>query len=159
LGRIGIWEKDEGVFHRVEAVLAAWGRNADVLLSARHPAELAIWPLELLVISPGAIGWAGAEAVSCRMVLLPGSSGPLARAFKVESAVSYGASPRDTITISSIEDDQLCVAIQRELVTVGGGVVERQELVLPFPMGWSPLPYLATVGTLLLLGVPTEEIR
>lgn len=158
MGRIGIWEKDEGVFRYVTESLSALGRNADVLLPARHPAELTARPLELLVISPGAIGWAGAEALNCRMVLLPGSAGPLARAFQAESAVSYGNSVKDTLTISSIEDDQLCVAIQRELVTVGGGVVEQQELVLPLPPAWEPLPYLAAVGTLLLLGVPAEKI-
>jgi len=135
------------------------GRHADVLLPAGHPAELAPRPLELLVISPGAVGWAGAEAISCRMVLLPGSAGPLARAFQAESAVSYGNSAKDTITISSMEERQLCVAIQRELVTVSGGVVERQELVLTLPQEWSPLPYLASVGALLLLDVPAEEIK
>ncbi len=158
MGRIGVWEKDEGIYRYVSGSLSALGRNADMLLPARHPAELASKPLELLVISPGAIGWAGAGILSCRMVLLPGSAGPLARSFQAESAVSYGTSPKDTITVSSIEDDQLCVAIQRELVTVKGGVVDRQELVLTLPREWSPLPYLASVGALLLLGVPAEEI-
>jgi hypothetical protein len=159
LRRIGIWENDEGICRRVAENLSALKRTADVLLPARHPAELAMWPLELLVVSPGATGWAGAEALSCRMVLVPGSAGPLVRSFQAGCAVSYGASPRDTITISSMEGTQLCVAIQRELVTVDGGVLERQELVLPCRPEWSPLPYLAAVGTQLLLGVPTEEIR
>lgn len=157
MGRIGIWEKNEGIFRHVTRELAARGRSGDVLLSAQHPAELALWPLELLVISPRATGWAGAERVSCRMVLLPGSAGPLARVFEVRSAVSYGSSPKDTITVSSMESGRFCVAIQRELVTVRGGVVERQELVLPFVPELSPLPHLAAVGTLLLLGVPAEE--
>ncbi len=158
MSRIGIWEKDEGVYRLVTGKLAALNLEGGEILSARHPAELAARPLELLVVSPGAIGWAGAEAVSCRMVLLPGSAGPLARAFEAKSAVSYGTSPRDTITISSVEEERLCLAIQRELVTVGGGVVERQELVLPFSPELPPLPYLAAVGTLLLLGVPAEEL-
>ena len=46
----------------------------------------------------------------------------------------------------------------RELVTLGGAVVEQQELVLPFSTGASPLPFLAAAGTLLLLGVPPEEL-
>jgi len=37
-------------------------------------------------------------------------------------------------------------------------VVEQQELVLPFSTGASPLPFLAAAGTLLLLGVPPEEL-
>lgn len=158
MGNIGIWEKGEGVGRYVERFLSAAGRETGRLLRAEHPAQLAGVPLELLVIAPGAVGWAGAEALSCRMVLLPGSAGPLAKAFQAVSAVSYGASPRDTITLSSLEGAQLCVAVQRELVTVDGGVVERQELVLSLPEGWPSLPYLAAVGTLLLLGVAPEEL-
>ena len=72
--------------------------------------------------------------------------------------MSYGTSPRDTLTFSSLEGDRLCLAVQRELVTLGGAVVEQQELVLPFSTGASPLPFLAAAGTLLLLGVPPEEL-
>lgn len=158
LGRIGIWEGDEGVFAWVTAKLKALGRDAGMLVSARHPAELARRPAELLVIAPGAVGWAGAGAVRARMVLLPGSAGPLLRTFEAESAVSYGTSPRDTITVSSVEGGQICIAIQRELVTVRGGVVDRQELVLALPQELEPLPFLAAAGTLLLLGVPAEQI-
>ena len=50
------------------------------------------------------------------------------------------------------------MALQRELVTLEGTVVEQQELVLPFPLEESPLPFLAVAGTLLLLGVPPEEL-
>lgn len=159
MGAIGIWEKDEGVLPFVKSRLRAAGLREPELIGASHPAELAAKPLELLIIAPGATGWAGAEALSCRMVLLPGSAGPLARAFQAESAVSYGVSPRDTITLSSLEGSQLCVAIQRELVTVSGGVVDRQEIILSLPEGWRSLPYLAAVGSLLLLGVPPEELN
>ncbi|MFR0003612.1 MAG: hypothetical protein ACLRVR_08475 [Flavonifractor plautii] len=103
-------------------------------------------------------GWAGAGAVPCGTVLLPGTAGPLARALNARQAVSYGTSPRDTLTFSSLEGDRLCLAVQRELVTLGGAVVEQQELVLPFSTGASPLPFLAAAGTLLLLGVPPEEL-
>ena len=91
-------------------------------------------------------------------MLLPGSAGPLARHLKADRAVSYGPSPKDSITLSSLEGDQICVALQRELVTVTGRVLERQELVLPFPTGRDPLPWLAVTGTLLLLDVPPEEL-
>ena len=86
------------------------------------------------------------------------AAGPLARALNARQAVSYGTSPRDTLTFSSLEGDRLCLAVQRELVTLGGAVVEQQELVLPFSTGASPLPFLAAAGTLLLLGVPPEEL-
>lgn len=70
------------------------------------------------------------------------------------SAVSYGTSPKDTLTFSSLEGDQICLALQRELVASQGRVVEQQEFVLPFPAGEAPLPFLAAAGVLLLLGEP-----
>ena len=68
--------------------------------------------------------------------------------------MSYGTSPRDTLTLSSLEGGQICLALQRELVTLTGQVVEQQELVLPFPRDAAPLPFLATAGALLLLDLP-----
>ena len=153
--RVGVWERDEGISAAVRAALAGYGAEVS---AGRHPAELAAVPLELLVISPGALGWAGAGAVHCRTVLLPGAAGPLARTLQAGQAVSYGTSPRDTLTFSSLEGDRLCLAVQRELVPLSGPVVEQQELVLPFPTGASPLPFLAAAGALLLCGVPPEEL-
>ena len=134
--RVGIWERDEGIRTAVRA-------------GARR---------ERRTVAPAARGWAGAGAVPCGTVLLPGTAGPLARALNARQAVSYGTSPRDTLTFSSLEGHRLCLAVQRELVTLGGAVVEQQELVLPFSTGASPLPFLAAAGTLLLLGVPPEEL-
>lgn len=111
------------------------------------------------MISPEAVGWAGAGQIHAGTVLLSGAAGPLARALRTERAVSYGTSARDTLTLSSLEGDQICVAIQRDIVTVSGAVVERQELVLPFPPGRSPLPWLCAVGALLLMDVPPERLE
>lgn len=155
---LGIWERGEGVAGAVAEQLAAVGRSGQRLVTGAHPAALAGRPLALLSISPGAVGWAGAGAISCRTVLLPGTAGPLARHLRAETAVSYGPSPRDSLTLSSLEGEQICVALQRELVSVSGQVLERQELVLPFQPGGDPLIYLAVVGTLLLLDVPPEQI-
>ena len=141
---VGIWERDEGI---LDAVARRLPPSAARLRSGRHPAELAEGVLDLLVVSPGALGWAGAGAVDCRTVLLPGGAGPLARALRTGQAVSYGTSPRDTLTFSSLEGDRICLALQRELVTLQGTVVEQQEMVLPFPPEASPLPFLATAGT------------
>ncbi len=153
--QIGIWERDEGILAAVEAEMAPGQAR---LRAGRHPAELADSLLDLLVVSPGATGWAGAGAVHSRTVLLPGAAGPLARALRTGQAVSYGTSPRDTLTFSSLEGDKLCLALQRELVTLSGAVLEQQELVLSFPAGASPLPFLAAMGTLLLLGIPPERL-
>ena len=126
--------------------------SADSEREARE--ELAGRQLDLLVAGPDAAGWAGAGAVDCRTVLLHGAAGSLARNLRPCCAVSYGTSPRDTLTLSSLEGNHICLALQRELVTLAGEVVERQELVLPFPADASPLPFLAAAGALLLLGLP-----
>ena len=75
------------------------------------------------------------------------------------SAVSYGSSPRDSLTISSREGDRLWAALQRELVTLGGQVVERQEFPLPLGPDGRAMSDLAVAGALLLLGVPPEELE
>lgn len=151
---VGVWEENEGIGAAVTAgIRGAGGR----LVTGRHPAELAELGLDLLAVSPGARGWAGAGAIPCRTVLLPGGVGTLARHLRAEQAVSYGTSPRDTITFSSLEGDRLCLALQRELVTLTGGVVEQQELVLPC-LGSSPLPTLAAAGVLLLAGLTPEAL-
>ena len=151
---MGIWERDEGIRAAVEAGL---GELAAEVRAGRHPAELAGARLELLTVSPAARGWAGAGAVPCGTVLLPGTAGPLARALNARQAVSYGTSPRDTLTFSSLEGDKICLALQRELVSLAGHVVERQEFVVPFPPGEDPMTFLAAAGVLLLLWAKPEE--
>ena len=153
--RVGIWERDEGIF---SAVAVGAGPLGAELCRGTHPADLAGEPLDLLTVSPGSSGWAGAGAVHCRSVLLPGTAGPLARALRSTQTISYGTSPRDTLTFSSLEGDRISLALQRELVTLDGIVLEQQELVLPFPTGAPPLPFLAAVGTLLVMGIPPEEL-
>lgn len=150
--RVGIWERGEGIFNAVQAAVGQ--QESDVeLLRGNHPADFTDGKLDLLCISPAATGWAGANAVDCRMLLIPGAAGPLARGLRCSCAVSYGTSPKDTLTFSSLEGAHICVALQRELVTLKGGVVEQQEFILPYPPEQSPLPHLAAVGILLLLGV------
>ena len=149
---VGVWEQGEGLCETLRKDLKESGGERPGLLRGRHPAELAVGMLDLLVISPRATGWAGAGSVSCRLVLLPGSAAPMARGLRVEGAVSYGTGPKNTITLSSLDSDRLCLAVQRELVTVSGGIVERQDLVLPCPAGQAdPELLLARAGALLLL--------
>lgn len=157
--RVGVWERGEGLCEALKEDLKNGGLDRPSLYRGRHPAELAGEELDLLVVSPHATGWAGAASVNCRLVLLPGSAAPMARGLRVEGAVSYGTGPKNTITMSSLEGDTICLAIQRELVTVKGGVVERQELVLPYPVGQeSPDLFMARVGSLLLLGADAAAL-
>lgn len=95
---------------------------------------------------------------ACRTALLPGDP-PLAQlALQAASAVSYGSGPRNTLTLSSRTGDRLWMALQRELVTVQGQVVERQEFPWRLSPGSSPQAALAVAGALLLLGISPEQL-
>lgn len=66
--------------------------------------------------------------------------------------------PRDTLTLSSREGDRLWLALQREVVTVQGQVVERQEFPFRSTAAQPTQAALAVAGALLLLGVRPEHL-
>ena len=146
--QIGVWEEEEGL-RELAAELV--GPEHAKIHSGNHPGLLTGEILDLLVVSPSAVGWAGAAAIYCRTVLLPDSAGLLARSLLADRAVSYGLSGRDTITLSSLEENRICVAVQREIIRLDGRLVERQELVLPRKETNSTELTLAQVGMRLLL--------
>lgn len=83
-----------------------------------------------LVLTPkGCAALYGAE-LSCGLLLLPGNCPPerLPR-LRTGRAASYGLSPRDTLTFSSLQEPVLCV--QRALSAPDGVLVEPQEIPLP----------------------------
>ena len=149
--RIGIWETAPSLSAGLEGILAEMGFR---LLLGSRPAQLAAHRLDLLAIAPDAAGWTEAGILSCGAVLLPGGAGVLARGLRAPCAVSYGPSPRDTLTLSSLEGERLCLSVQRELVTLEGQVVDRQEIPLTLPSGQRAQTVLAKAGVLLLAGVP-----
>ena len=142
-------EEDEGIGSAIRRGLR--GHTGRSGASAGHPT--------LLVVSPGAARRGLRLPAACRTVLLPGDAGQLLEGVRAASAVSYGVSPRDSLTISSREGDRMWAALQRELVTVDGQVVERQEFPLAVPPGTRELSALAVAGALLLLGVPPEDLE
>ena len=151
--QIGVWERDEGLAERVSRL--AQGRPA-LVRACRHPALLAGLKLDLLVVTPGASGWAGAGALSCRTALLPGGLSALTRALPADTLISYGASGRNTLTLSSLDELRASVAVQREFVSLDGKAVDRQELILPWD-GLTPDLLLAEKGAALLLGQLPKE--
>ncbi len=70
--------------------------------------------------------------------------------------LSYGSSSRNTLTLSSLDEQRASVAVQWEFVSLDGHAVERQELVLPRD-GCSPDLLLAQAGAALLLGKLPHE--
>lgn len=151
--QIGVWERDEGLAERVSRL--AQGRPA-LVRACRHPALLAGLKLDLLVVTPGASGWAGAGALSCRTALLPGGLSALTRALPADTLISYGASGRNTLTLSSLDELRASVAVQREFVSLDGKAVDRQELILPWD-GLTPDLLQAETGAALLLGQLPKE--
>lgn len=142
-------EVDEGIRRAVLSGLSCW-RELRGECAAEHPA--------LLAISPKAAQWATELPTACRTLLLPGQMPQALGKIQAASVVSYGPSSRDSLTVSSCRKKRLSVALQRELVTVEGQVVERQEFpVLRIP-GMEMMSNLAVIGTLLLLGVAPEEL-
>ena len=149
--RFCVVEAGEGIAQAICRGLDRLGRGAQGRVSPSHPA--------LLVVSPRAAERGLELPPACRTVLLPGDAEGLLPGLRAASAVSYGASPRDSLTISSREGERLWAALQRELVTVDGQVVERQEFPLTVAPGAGELPTLAVTGALLLLGVPPEALE
>ena len=150
---MGVWERDAGVAEGVSRMAEG---TSSLVRACRHPALLAGLALDLLVVSPGATGWAGAGALNCRTALLPGGRAALTRALPAGTVLSYGASSRNTLTLSSLDELRASVAVQREFVSLDGRAVERQELILPCG-GLSPDLLLAEAGAALLLGKLPEE--
>jgi hypothetical protein len=60
--------------------------------------------------------------------------------------------PKNTLTLSSISEEGCVLALQRELVTASGSVLDRQEFVVA--AGGDADDVLAKSGALLLLGLP-----
>lgn len=151
--QIGVWERDEGLAERVSRLAA--DRPA-LVRACRHPALLAGLELDLLVVTPEAAGWGGAGALTCRTALLPGGMSSLTRELPAVTVLSYGASGRNTLTLSSLDELRASVAVQREFFALDGRTVERQELILPWD-GRSPDLLLAETGAALLLGRLAEN--
>lgn len=104
---------------------------------------------DLLALTPA--GLPVAEPVLCRLLLAPGEHVQLG-GVQAERVVTYGLSPRDSLTLSSLTEPVLCV--QRALPRPDGLVIEPQE----FPLDALPAPaeeLLPLLG-LRLLQMPLE---
>ena len=112
----------------------------------------------LLVVSPRAAERRRQLPTGCRTVLLPGGAGGVLSGLDPAAAGSYGTGPRDTLTLSSREGDRLWLALQREVVTVQGQVVERQEFPFRSTAAQPTQAALAVAGALLLLGVRPDHL-
>lgn len=150
-------KKNEGFFTHIQDRLLADGVG-DTRLYPYHGlrAEFAPRLFDLAVISPGADEDAlrGPE-IACRILLLP--EWVSADTIRADCLVTYGMSPKSSVTLSSISEKFGVVAIMRELATVSGEILDRQELCVP--RRDEPDFLLAGVGAVLLLDGQPENAR
>ena len=94
------------------------------------------------------------RTVRCRLLLAPGDCAAL-KSVRAERVVTYGLSPRDSLTLSSLSEPVLCV--QRTLPRPDGTAIEPQEFPLPPLPG--PADALLPLLGLRLLQMPLTEGR
>lgn len=154
--RVGILEGlREG---QTAALLDAPISFSGITLIAAQSADQLPETLDLLAISPRCAVEEEAILPACRLLLLPGGRSTLIRRLRADCAMSYGTSPKDSLTLSSVGEHSLTLSIQRDLVTLAGGTVERQEVSLSPSSGREPMGLLFRSGLLLLLGILPEQL-
>lgn len=146
---VGVWSGSDALGDRLVRRVGAQYR----LIRGNRPADFALTPPpSLLVVAPDAADLAGLTVLRPRLALLPGGCAAACRRVRAASAVSYGLGSQNTLTLSSMTRSGVSVALQRELLTLSGRTVERQEWVLPMdPSIDSADHLLCLVGALLLL--------
>ena len=151
--QVGVWEPEGSL----SSALAGLSGAVPCLVRACC-APCPVWnvPLDLLVVAPHTPRVL--HLPGCRAALAPGDVPPPHFATPPQVVLSYGCAPWDTLTLSSLTHARAAVAVQREFPTLTGGVVERQELVVP-RQGLEPMALLAQVGAALLLGAEMPDKR
>lgn len=135
-----------GLRRRAEPVLE-WLRGADV---AAEWVGRAFSP-DALVLLPGRRGL-GLLTPHAPIIVAPGD-----RDADAVQIITYGYGARDTLTYSSMDASGPVVAIQREIVTLGGARLERQEIPLG-PTDADGELVLALTGALLVAGAEPEAL-
>ena len=97
--------------------------------------ELASQCWDLVAFTETGLAQMGSLPVLCRCLLVPGTAeAALLTRIPAAQVVTYGLSPRDSLTLSSLRSPVLCV--QRALQRSDGVVIEPQE----FPLRQLPAP-------------------
>ncbi|MCL2003236.1 MAG: hypothetical protein FWG72_04425 [Oscillospiraceae bacterium] len=109
----------------------------------------------------------GGPARRSFIIVLPGHGDPPKGAYQTavvpssahvtaKQTVTYGLGGKNTVTLSSRSDEGCLLSLQRDIVTLDGARLERQEIPLP------PLPKpetaLAAAGALLVAGCPPDKL-
>lgn len=105
---------------------------------------------DLLIIAPGA----EPPFPNCNILLIPDE---MMAVPKAKIAVSYGMSPKCSITLSSTGEKPI-LAIQREITTLSGKTIEPQEIYIQNKYGLPPYPLMAVAAAKLILGLSPDSL-
>ncbi len=105
---------------------------------------------DLIVVSPETARRHIPVTGQAKILLLPGFTAQCDVTAKC--AVTYGMSARDTLTLSSFAGHTRIMAMQREIMTLSGCILERQEVTIHDTL--PPEILLAVYGALIILGEP-----
>ncbi len=81
---------------------------------------------------------------------------PADRHVPAKQLITYGLGERETVTLSSMSRDGFVMALQREIVTLSGLRLERQEILLPYSD--KPMKTLALAAALLAADCPQDQL-
>jgi hypothetical protein len=123
--------------------LSRYFANGDVRFGVFDAADVA-------VVSPNC---RTAPRAVCLSLLTPGDAVP--RRVRARRVVTYGFSPRDTLTFSSLLGRQAMLDVRREIVNARGEVVDAGEVAVA--PGDGTRRALALYGALILLGLIPGE--
>lgn len=104
----------------------------------------------LLVLAPEA--GPPVDLPPCRALLIPGHRANFAGQLEADWAVSYGLSPKNTLTLSAWNPTTASLTLQRELTTLPGVTLSPQDFVIKHRTT-TPLTLLGAAGTGLVWGV------
>jgi len=89
-----------------------------------------------------------ADQVSCKILIIPEDT--IINNALAKSVVSYGMSQRNTVTLSSTQDADHIVALQRDVAALEGTLVLRQEF--SFSCSLPPYETLALASLMIITG-------
>lgn len=130
-------------------------RCPDGLIIAQHISKKHV--PELVVVSRKTAAEPGLRRHAvCRNLLIPGNCN--IPSIHAEKIYTYGMSSGDFITLSSVSAGGFVLSIQKELYSLSGEIIERQDIPIKRRMPMSADGILALSGMLLLLGVPPDML-
>jgi hypothetical protein len=107
--------------------------------------------VDLLIVPRGA----GEITENAACLLVAGNHGKK----KAAREVKCGLSNTDALTLSSINDRNAMLALQTDIYTLSGEVLERQEIPVTMEKPAEPEAVLAAAGALLLLGAGPGNLK